>query len=821
MVPALLTLALAQDNMLPTGKLITPIGSHTGVGSYPLHMIPSADGRFAFLTTSGFRQALSVIDRSTGKVVSDIKYTGKKNDSDEGLYYGLAVHPKTGDLYASRGAEDRVTAYSVSEDGTLKESRNIERKAPKARGLEYHFAGLAFNSSGSRLLVVNNQTGKGTDFKGSATLFDTDSGQVLKDIPTSGFPLACAYLTQGKRADQIAYVGAERDGCVDVLDVRAGKLLKSIKTGTQPVGLLLDKSQKRLFVANSGGDTISVISTATDKVISTIPVRPAVLRGVPGAAPLQMALSADEKLLYVTLSDMDAIAVIRLRDEALQGYIPTGWLPTGILVNNDSILVASAKGIQAKNPNGKPVGTLGTYIQDIIEGTVSHIPTPKKLAPLTKQVIANNRLRPGLNSAKVSGFTNPGVKHVIYIIKENRTYDNILADLPQGNGDPSICLFPREVTPNQHALAERFVLLDNFYVCAEVSQDGWQWSISGMASAYGSRNTPYNYSGRGRSYDTEGQNNGVPVELLGYENVAKPAGGYIWEHAAKHNVSYRNYGMYTTFLDPQDKRNTVWQGMKDTVPLIKALLNHTDSNFRHYDMNYCDSPLFDEYKWSYPKRLMKYGQHGASNRFDAWKREFDQFVKSGKMPALQTVRFNTDHTVGTSAGQPTPQSWVADNDYAVGKLVEAVSNSPFWKDTAICILEDDAQAGIDHVDAHRSTAYVISPYITKGTVDSRFYNTDSMLRTIGLLLGMKPMNQYDAVASPIAVFGPTLSNAEPFKAIRPSREIACAVNDKKAYRAEWSSQISRFSEEGDVDEELNEVLWHSIKGRNTPFPKLK
>lgn len=811
--------------MLPIGKYISPAGSHVEVGSYPLNMMLTNDKKYCIVTTSGFRQALSVVNVKSGAVASQFDYkTSDPNPDKDGLYFGLAVHPKTGNIYVSRGAQDKVSSYRII-DGKIEEvGTPISVSTPESRiKLPYHFAGLGFNSNGSRLLVVNNQTSRATNFKGSVTIFDTEAGTPLFEIPVSGFPLACAYLTGGKDADQKAYVGSERDGVVDVLDLEHRKVSKSIRTGSAPVGMTLNRLQSRLYVANSGSDTVSVIETATDKVIDTITVRPTELRGLPGAGPLGVSLSDDEKSLFVTLGDMQAIGVIDLVKHKLIGYSPTGWLPTSVIQSNGHMLVASAKGIQSRNPNGKPVGEKGTYIQDIIAGTVSHqmTPTVASLKKSTMTVLMNNRIKTGLNSSKSDLLKNPGIKHVIYVIKENRTYDNILGDLKSGNGDPGLTLFPREVTPNQHALAERFVLLDNFYVCAEVSQDGWQWSLSGMASPYGSRNTPYNYSGRGRSYDTEGQNNGEAVELLGLNNVAKPAAGYIWELCNRSKVSYRNYGMFTQFIDPNDKRNSTFAGAKDSQPNIKVLLNHNDSSFRHYDNMYADSPLYGEYEFTFKDQLKAYGTHKSTNRFEEWKREFDGFVKSGTMPKFQTIRLGNDHTMGTRSGVPTASSMVADNDYAVGKLVEAVSNSPFWKETAICILEDDAQAGIDHVDAHRSTAFVVSPFIQKGKVDSTFYNTDSMLRTMELLLGMPPMSQYDAVANPISIFDSHVVNSEPFIAIKPSREIACQTNLKTAYRSKDSEKIPRYSEESDIDEELNDILWKSIKGRDsrTPTPR--
>jgi YVTN family beta-propeller protein len=812
-----------EPTMLPIGKYISPEGTHVEIGSYPLNMVLTSDKQFAIVTTSGFRQALSVVSMKTGVISSQFDYKNSSNNpKNDGLYFGLAVHPRTGLIYASRGAQDMVSAYRVT-DGKIEEVGTpiVSTLSESRNKLPFHFAGLGFNSSGSRLLVVGNQTSKATNYKGSVTVFDTDKGTPLFEVPVSGFPLACAYQTKGPNADNKAYIGSERDGVVDVVDLGKHVVVRSIATGSAPVGMIFNADQTKLFVANSGSDTVSIIDTKTDKVIDTITVRPSELRGLPGAGPLGISLSDDERQLFVTLGDMQALGVIDLAKHKLVGYSPTGWLPTSVVQQGGHLLIASAKGIQARNPNGKPVGDKGTYIQDIIAGTVSHqiIPNPTSLPKLTKRVMQNNRIRPGLLSNKAAEFRNPGIKHVIYVIKENRTYDNVLGDLPTGHGDPSLTLFPRAVSPNQHALAERFVLFDNFYVCAEVSQDGWQWSISGMASAYGSRNTPYNYSGRGRSYDTEGQNNGEAIELSGITNVAKPAAGYIWELCERSKVSFRNYGMYTQFIDPSDKRNSTFAGAKDSQPNVKVLLNHNDSSYRHYDNMYADSPIYDEYDFAYKNQLKSYGENKSSNRFDEWKHEFDGFVKSGSMPQFQSIRLGNDHTMGTRNGVPTPQSMVADNDYAVGKLVEAVSNSPFWRDTAICVLEDDAQAGIDHIDAHRSTAYVISPYIQRGKIDSRFYNTDSMLRTMELLLGMPPMSQYDAVAPPLSVFGPQATNAEPYTAIKPDRDIVCAVNNRSAYRSKDSERIPRFSEESEIDEELNDILWKSIKGRSVATPK--
>jgi YVTN family beta-propeller protein len=559
-------------------------------------------------------------------------------------------------------------------------------------------------------------------------------------------------------------------------------------------------------------------------------VRPNDVRGLPGCTPTGFAFSPDESRIYVTLGDMNAVAVVDARANVLLGYIPVGWYPTSVVVSPDGrkLFVANAKGVASRNPNKVPAGTdgkNGRYIQNIIEGTVSVIPVPNAatLAQSTQQVIANNRITPTLDKDARKLLANPGIEHVIYIIKENRTYDQVLGDLPQGNGDPSLCLFPREVTPNQHALAERFVLLDNFYCCAEVSADGWNWSVSGMVSEYTSRNAPYNYSGRGRNYDFEGQNNGSPVDLLGYADVARSPSGYIWELCAKHKVPFRNYGFYCNFVDAETRSKVggKYSG-EDNAPNKKILEGKTDQNFRLYDLTYADSEAHLKHGIASPYARKTFGKFNAPSRISEWRREYEQYVQSRTMPRFMMVRFGNDHTRGTATGAPSPRAMVADNDYAVGQLVETVSRSPYWHKTAIFILEDDAQNGFDHVDAHRSIAFVISPFIAKGTIDSTFYNTDSTLRTMELLLGLPPMCQYDAVATPIAVFGKTPDNDAPYTALLPSKSILSEINGKQAYRAEDSRRLIRIDkEDATPDAEMNDILWHALKGRETAKPPVR
>lgn len=833
----MLSVALpAQPKPLVTGKAITPLGKHVNVGSFPVNGVLSPDGHYLIVSNAGFRQFLSAIRVSDGALVSQVEFNAPRKDGSdlkEGLYYGLAFgETKAGKttLFASLGAQDAIAILTLDAGGVLQNTAKLLHNPAPTPDFKspHHIAGIALSSDHSRLFAANNQTTLESKLKGSLSILDVAQDRVIAKVELPGFPYAVAAVTRGVFADKKVYVSSERDGVVSVVNPQTAQREKDIKTGEHPISLLLNRDQTRLYVANAGSDTISVIDVATDKTLRTFLVRPNIARGLAGATPIGLTLSLDEKRLFVTLADMNAVAILDLGHGELKGLLPTGWYPTCVQASPDgsNLLVVSAKGVMTRHPNGKPAGDggkLGQYVLNILEGTVSHIGMPLEadLKRLSAQTLVNNRL----TGAPPQSFMNPGIQHVIYIIKENRTYDQVLGDLPQGNGDASLCLFPRSVTPNLHALAERFVLLDNFYCCADVSADGWDWSVSGMISQYTARNAPYNYSNRGRDYDFEGTTNGVPVELKGIPDVARAPSGYFWDLCAKKGLSYRNYGFYVAFGAnvvagvPDETKAYLAQ---DNIPTKKALVKHTDLNFRRYDLTYADSDLWRIYNAPAPNQRKTYGKFDSTSRFTEWKREFDSFVKQGKLPQFSMMRLPRDHTSGTSAGAPSPRAMVADNDYAVGQVVEAVSKSPFWKTTAICVLEDDAQNGFDHVDAHRSIAFVISPYIRKGSIDSTFYNTDSMLRTMGLLLGLPPLCQYDAVANPIAVFGETPENDAPFEALLPSKEIATEINKKTAYRALDSKRlINAYKEESAPDHELNDILWGALKGKNTPRPAIR
>ncbi len=817
-----------ESKRLVTGKFITPVGDQTEVGSFPVNMKLSPDGRFIAVTDIGYREQLSILDAKTGQLLSKRQFAGERGDPS-GLYFGITFRELNGklQLLASRGAQDLISIFDVAPDGSTKPAGQIENPAPANAGEQpHHIAGVTVSRDGKYVFAVNNQTHVWNGFHGSVTAFNSE-GKVVKEYPVGGYPMDIVAAEPKLDGSPKLYVSNERDGNVSVITTHfAG--VTTIKTGANPVSLLLNKAQTRLYVSNSCGDTVSVIDTLTDKVIKTILIRIGDLKGLPGATPLGATLSPDERTLYVSLYDANAIAVVDTDKAVLKGFIPGGWGPSSAVMSPDGskLFVSNAKGTQTRNPNDRPVRNLGQYDENILEGTVASIDVRGATAALdltTKAVLSNNLAVGGVEAKNRRAFVNPGIDHVIYIIKENRTYDQVMGDDSRGNGDRSVCLFPSEVTPNLHALADRFVLLDNFYVCAEVSQDGWVWSTQGIANPYVERNVPYNYSGRGRGYDTEGENSDTPVDLRNIQDVSTEPNGYIWDQCARQGVSYRNYGFFLAFKSTQKDPATGKLLKIANTPNRRALVDHTDIDFMQFDTAFADSDAWVKYGLKpAPRQMATYGSHKDPSRIATWRREFDEFVKNGNLPKFSMVRLMRDHTSGTGAGQSSPRAMVADNDYAVGQVVDAVSHSPYWKHTVICVLEDDAQAGFDHVDCHRSPAFVISPWIEKGVVDSHFYNTDSMLRTMELVLGLKPLSQYDAIASPIAVFTKTAMNAEPYDAVLPAKSIISEVNRRTAYRSGDSDRLlARFKETSAADVELNDILWGSIKGATTPRPAMK
>jgi hypothetical protein len=504
----------------------------------------------------------------------------------------------------------------------------------------------------------------------------------------------------------------------------------------------------------------------------------------------------------VANADANNLAVFKVAEPGKAqplGFIPVGWYPTSVRYSarGKKIYVANAKGLASKanrygpGPyNQRRLAPVYEYIGGLFHGTLATIdmPTPKQMADYSRQAYACSPLRAdqGPTAERPADSPIPGkvgdpspIRHVVYIIKENRTYDQVFGDVKEGNGDPSLCLFGEKNTPNHHKLAREFVLLDNFYVEGEVSADGHQWSMGAYCTDFVEKVWPLTYRGsplrKLSQYPSEGN----------YDAIARPAGGYLWDRCAEAGVSYRSYGEWVeNGKTPNDPAR----------PSVKALEGHIDPMFRGFDMDYPDA-----------------------KRADRFIEELGRFERDGKMPGLIILRLPNDHTAGQAKGKPTPRAYLADNDLALGRVVEALTRSKFWKDTAIFVLEDDAQNGPDHVDAHRSVALVVSPYTKRGHVDSTMYSTSSVLRTIELILGLNPMSQFDAAAHPMYPSFQAKPDLAGYRHVVPDIDRE-EKNRATAWGAKLSETFDLTKEDAADDLLLNEVIWRSVKGADSPMP---
>jgi YVTN family beta-propeller protein len=752
----------------PNGWLIDPAGTQVEVGGHPYGIALNPDGSKILLSNDHQgTQSLIAVDAANRSVSQTIPYAGP-----QALYLGVVYAPNGQRAYASAGGNDKVRTYDVAAGGGLTETSPIPFPARSYPG------GLAISGDGKSLYVAN-------DLGNSVAIVDTATGAVRSTTPVGRNPYTVALSKDGTKA----YVSNWGGSTLSVVDATTGAALGSVSVGTHPSALAVDPVSGDLYAANSDSDSVSVVDTATNTVTRTIDLAP--YAGAPvGASPNALALAPDGKTLYVANAGDNDVAVVDVASGKVAGLIPTGWYPTGVAVSKDGrqLYVANAKGLGAgPNPNG-PTPYHGSpqdqYSGSMITGTLSIVDVPTnrgQLQKLTEQVMRNDQFdeaaRQGGNSdskvvpARV-GEQSP-IKHVIYVIKENRTYDQVFGSLGKGNGDPSLNLFGDDSAPNARALARRFVTLDNFYANSEVSADGWSWSTEANANTYVQKNWPANYSGRNRPYDFECCN-------LATAAGRDPQNSYVWDRLSRAGVSFRNYG----FWDPGQFRPS-------SEPELAA---QTDTQFPGYNTSITDQ-----------------------TRISEWLKEFHGYEGSGQLPAMEFVRLPNDHTQGTRAGVPTPKAMVADNDLALGKLVDAVSHSRFWSSTAIFVVEDDAQNGPDHVDAHRTLAQVISPYTQTGRVDSTFYSTVSMLRTMELILGLPPLTQFDAAATPMSASFAGSPDLAPYDAIMPSQSLT-EVNTAASPLAAVSAKMDFAGADEAPTGELNQAIWQSVKGANSRMP---
>jgi DNA-binding beta-propeller fold protein YncE len=818
---------------LPTGASLTPNAApgslllelDPGLASHPglraggaVSTAISPDHRTLLVLTSGYNrthdgEGLLVPEASSEWVfVYDLGRGGHPHQTQAvsvpNAFDGIVFGPKGDRFFVGGGSDDVVREYARDPQRGLfvEVTPPIPLGHRDAKGLgglgideSPYAAGVAISPSGSRLVVANLEND-------SVSVVDLVKRQVASEvvlIPGNGqvggeFPYWVTLV-----GETTAYVSCQRDREVDRIDLAEGRVTRRIPVGGQPTKMTANKRGSRLFVANANSDSITVVSLPDGAILSQLSTGISGQSGLMGSNPNGVELAPDEKTLYVTLGGNNALAIFDLEDgraSRLRGLVPTGFYPQAVAVSESGgfLYVANGKSPTGPNPRGPWTdvirSTLKPYVANaanqyslaLMRGGLLALPTPsgEVLATLTRQVRQNNRFEAPTQDPEVFRALRGKVKHVIYVIGENRTYDQILGDLQGSDGDPTLVHWGEPITPNHHALAREFVALDRFFDSGGVSGDGWEWSTSGRTTDVAEKAIPVEYAGRGnRSYDWEGMTRNVNVGLgtpteRAWANPKTPTGidllpgpssvgivdepdvggrGLLWDVAMAAGVRVRNYGFFIDdfrYGAPNDPFNIpplarpYESGVKVAFATRPSLLPVTDPYFRGFDMNVADY-------W----------------RIEEWEREFDGYVRDGELPGLELVRLPHDHLgafLSALDGVSTPDAQIADHDYALGRLVERVSKSPFWEETVVIAIEDDAQNGSDHVDAHRSFALFAGGHVRRGARVSTVYTTPSLLKTIELLLGLPALGQADAFAQPMTDVFSALADDTPYEGIVPA-----------------------------------------------------
>ena len=758
---------------LPTGNYLDPAGTSITLGSFPLNAVLSPEGDRVVVLLNGWReQGIQVVDRTTGQVTQTIRQPA--------TFIGLDFTPDGKSLYVSGGNQDVVYRYEWSNKmATLRDSIVLASKPdPRKSGTKYA-AGLRVSRDGKTLFVTEN-------LGDSLAIVDLASNQIRR-VTAGRYPYDVVEAADGK-----LFVSAWGENNVYVIDPRNPGTAQRITGIRHPSAMTVSRDRSKVFVVSASTDRVAIIDATTQRISGLLQgSAPAGPRE--GSTPNGMALSPNGTRLYVVEADNNAVAVWDLTSVRLLGRVPVEWYPTAVIATGDSVLVINGKGKgTAPNPDLPHPGqgtqntnerTRVAYALGQLNGSLTTLTRNETgdvaIQAMTKRVAAAN----GWNTTKTAA-TYPPFEHVIYVIKENRTYDQVLGDLSQADGDTSLLFFPRPVSPNHHALAERFGIYHRFFVNAEVSATGHNWSTAAYATDYVEKTVPTNYSDRGRNYDYEGENRGRIPGDDGDDDVAEPVNGYLWDLAERGKITLRNYGEYV--VPVRKAAQITYRGTK------KFLDANTNPDFPGFDMQISDQ-----------------------TRINVWLDEFADYVKSGKMPQLMIVRLPNDHTSGARAGALTPRAFMADNDLALGKMVEAVSKSPFWKNTVIFVLEDDAQNGPDHVDSHRSPFFVISPYNRGGVID-RFANTTDAIATMAEILKLGSLSQFDYFGRPLREVFSKQPDLRPYTALTPSVDLN-ERNPERGRGAIESQRLKLAQEDQSDDDEFNLILWRAIKG-DKPYP---
>jgi DNA-binding beta-propeller fold protein YncE len=749
--------------LLPNGWSLTVPGESILLGDFPLNLVVSNDGKQLAVTNNGqSEQSIMLIDPESFEI-SNKAVIAKS-------WFGLAFNDDHSRLFASGGNDNMIRIYDTSDNAlTEMDSLVLGEAWPK----KISPAGLTMDRQNENLYVVT---------KDDSALYKINlSNHESERLFLGHEAYNCTFAKDGS----VLYVSLWGGSSIAIIDPERLSILYTIRVGSHPNDLLLSHNGKYLFTSCANDNSVYIIETKTLTIIEKLhtacfPDAPA------GSTPNALAISEDNSRLYVANADNNSLAVFDISDVGESrslGFIPTGWYPTSVKVVNQKIWITNGKGSSSfanpKGPNPYLRRTDTTqYIGGLFKGSLTMIDEPDEnaLKVYTEAVYKNTPYSKKLEMQYVGEEGNPipqkvgdpsPIKYVFYIVKENRTYDQVLGDLPKGNGDPALCLFPEVVTPNQHKLVRNFVLLDNFYVNAEVSADGHNWSMAAYANDFIEKTWPTSYGGRGGTYDYEGS-----------REIAFPSEGFIWDYCQRAGISYRSYG---EFISNGNTR-------------VESLREHFDADFPSYNLSVPDM-----------------------RRFEKWKEDFDSLLAMDAVPQFSSIRLPNDHTAGALVGMPTPRAMVAENDLALGKMIEHISNSRIWGESTVFVLEDDAQNGPDHVDAHRSTAYIASPYAKRNAHVNTMYSTTSMLRTIELILGLPPMSQYDAASTPMwECFTPS-PDLTPFMALEASYDIQEMNTDE--------NEISRLTESFNLevmdaapDHLFSQVIWKAVKGLDSEMP---
>ena len=771
--------------LLPTGQTVRPFGKIIEVNDRPLGIAMSPDGRIAAVVTgSNFAsRALHLVDIQTAQLTQTLPIA----DS----FTGVAFTPDGNTLYVGGGSSNAIHIFSrsSSQPFVAAESISLPNSAP---------SGLALSPDGQFLFVACNQrhavaritlATKKIDFWATGSYPYTvaiANGKLFVSNWGGRKPLA-QDITDGIHPVVVdKRTGIPSSGTLSVFDLATGASITELEVGLHPSALALSPDQSKLYVANANSDTVAQINTNTQKLEQSIAV-PLYRKAPLGSSPNALAVHPDGKTLFVANGANNAVAVVDLPGGKVKGFLPAGWYPTAVALTKDAtqLLIANGYGfgsVAATKANGRSYKDRA--------GVLSLVPLTElnNLARHTAQVLKDNHA-----GEAAKGQTPKPIEHIIYIIKENRTYDQIFGDMPEGNGAPELAIFGREVTPNHHALAEQYVLLDNFYQPADQSALGHRWCTQGYASDW-----VFKYS--------NGRNDQNPMLFAPTD--------FIWDNARRQGVSVRAFG--ERGINTIEPKSATWtdifndwkQGTRKVSIKPRAII---------VGLREIYSNMVPAYDLRIPDQV----------RVDRFLEEFQAAEKTNTVPKLSVLLLSQDHTSGTSPGFPTPRAMVADNDLALGRLVEAVSKSKLWPKTAIFVVEDDAQSGVDHVDGHRTVAMVISPYTRGRKTDSTFYTTINLYKTIEQLLGLPPQNQFDLAADPMfTVFNKT-ANAEPFKAL-PNRIKLDEMNPPLKALNGMMLELAKASQAMDLDEPdvapeglLNQAIWHSVKGPGTPYPSAR